>query len=477
MNSGEDKKNKLVTKMKKVLDNLDNKYIRLIEDFESLDVMIRVPLSQLVDNELIDEVDKPRIFSVVIRWVVCQKVKISEDLEIFEFRPVAILDMRDERPSFNSYLVKKYAIKSGLRILKDINKSTLESLNRSLSTPTFAITNISESHLGFITRAATRNSTFIVLHEVLISEIIELISQTSANQMQKSLWRNSAVDILIVCRATGMPLCVVEFDGPHHNQSRQKEKDETRDLMMLEAGIPTIRFKANDLFFWDQEFHGYKFSPDIFRLKFVLFLLEQISIEIEEQRILQEDFYSRIYKYENNIDGLDFDYIYYVAESVWANKSNFNSLGNHLDGGLLSEYSKVFFERGIVEPKFEVEVINDVISVKLISPMNNESFRVTIPVKGNLGYLGVWRLFYKNRNLFKDIAIDCIKLLLIDEYCVSNGIKFFDGENDFHSPLRARLELRNTEARDRYLKVVREDKEKALDVLNEKLHAKFRLIK
>lgn len=59
--------------------------------------------------------------------------------------------------------------------------------------------------------------------------------------------RNYRVDILVAsAHPTSMPLLVIEFDGPTHDNENQATKDAKRDEALLHAGIPVLRISSKN---------------------------------------------------------------------------------------------------------------------------------------------------------------------------------------------------------------------------------------
>ena len=79
---------------------------------------------------------------------------------------------------------------------------------------------------------------YSVLPQVAMSQIVEPVPNIY------EAWNPIAqkvVDFLVLKRDFS-PLCVIELDGRHHQDQKQRAKDEKRDAALTMAGIPVIRW-------------------------------------------------------------------------------------------------------------------------------------------------------------------------------------------------------------------------------------------
>jgi len=79
---------------------------------------------------------------------------------------------------------------------------------------------------------------YSVLPQVALSQIVTPVPHI------KQAWNPIAQKVVdfLVLRRDFMPLCVIELDGRHHLEQRQRAKDEKRDAALNAAGIPVIRW-------------------------------------------------------------------------------------------------------------------------------------------------------------------------------------------------------------------------------------------
>jgi len=84
---------------------------------------------------------------------------------------------------------------------------------------------------------------YSVLPQVALSQIVEPIPNIY------EAWNpiaQKAVDFLVL-RRDFTPLCVIELDGRHHQEQKQREKDAKRDAALQMAGIPVIRWTMRSI--------------------------------------------------------------------------------------------------------------------------------------------------------------------------------------------------------------------------------------
>jgi len=84
---------------------------------------------------------------------------------------------------------------------------------------------------------------YSVLPQVALSQIVEPIPNVY------EAWNPIAQKVVdfLVLRRDFTPLCVIELDGRHHQEQKQKDKDARRDAALQMAGIPVIRWTPRDV--------------------------------------------------------------------------------------------------------------------------------------------------------------------------------------------------------------------------------------
>lgn len=87
---------------------------------------------------------------------------------------------------------------------------------------------------------------FVVLPQVAMGAILEPLVRQGHPDFWKvrSLFAQKIVDFVVCASDFNRPLLVIELDDSSHDSKR--DKDAARDALMLEAGIPTLRWDSRN---------------------------------------------------------------------------------------------------------------------------------------------------------------------------------------------------------------------------------------
>lgn len=121
---------------------------------------------------------------------------------------------------------------------------------RTLPYTTKRVMNKSEVSLYRSAVALAKQNNWIVLAQVRLAEFVQLDSdhEYNASKDNQRAWREISqkhVDILLVDKATLLPVAAIECDGPFHiTDAATKRNDCFKDALAIKIGVPLVRLQA-----------------------------------------------------------------------------------------------------------------------------------------------------------------------------------------------------------------------------------------
>lgn len=440
----------------------------LLEDNDSYDVLINVPLSQLCQDDVILDADKPRIFSIILHLVVCEKTPVNEVNGAVRYLPSCIVLSDDiQYSNAERQMIHRYAELMDIAVLRNFNDDDFEkSITGGLSKKSDSITNRSESLLGYVTQTSLHRG-FVMSFECGISSIVQPTQFDDYDA--KNMWKNGSTDMLVLDRHSGQAVLAIEYDGPHHLNTIKQRKDDAKDNLLLSSGVPTLRIKSKNLY----KGSHYRFAAGSFELQVVMLLIELLLDNTMKQRekltILRKQILSYLER-GREVDQLDFEYALSFVDDIGLEEYWESKLG-----GIEQDYHKIYFDAGLALPKRNISIV----------PRPNNVYEVTASINGyefdacvqcNYGHLEFWSSFYKTDGQFVSLLEQAVVYVLLDVDFRQRKLDFENHGLKFASPLNARLSLKYPTERERYKSRKKEAdderRKEALKMLDDPSHHK-----
>jgi hypothetical protein len=212
-------------------------------------------LKLVVDFAFIDEAECIAFFLVfttppepaIVRFLETRRAAwMVVSLETSDFATLAahIIDeatRRGNTDAFEAFPFRQHILRQHVR---DAFWIATDSAEKDVNTTTVALdTELRKTVLDYL-----EASSWLVLEEVALQRLVNFPS-CSCNQVRKFI-HASSLDIVVVSSEEDLPsvpLMAIEFDGPGHATPQQQIKDELKDTLLADAGIPLLRVKYSDV--------------------------------------------------------------------------------------------------------------------------------------------------------------------------------------------------------------------------------------
>jgi hypothetical protein len=414
----------------------------IVEHSENYNILINVPLSQICADNLIDEDDRPSIYSIILPLVVCFQSPLRDLPSATEQYAVAIIISPDAfYTKAELEKIRRYSKLIDIELYeRGICSSFIVNFTAFTAARGVSITNKSESLLGYLSNTSI-NGACVMSYESAISKIIE--PTHFPNYETKNMWKNGSTDILIVEKVSGEGLLTIEYDGPHHSDVKQQRKDAVRDAILFQAGIPTLRIKNKNLYMPNN-----KFASDSLQIRVVMLVIELLikkTIQQREKLKIMRKVISGLV--QRNFDiGYD-EFCYAESQSSIVEEDDIIWLSQL--GGIEAEYHELYFNQNVSLPERNVEIVkleNNIYEVS--ASLNSQSFKMTLQC--NYGHLEFWSKYLAGYDIFKNLLTEAVAFILLDWDFRQKRLKFEDHGLQFISPLNARFALQSPKERELY---------------------------
>ena len=103
---------------------------------------------------------------------------------------------------------------------------------------------LNKTELALYRRMLEAFPEYLVFSQVALSQVVGL-RRGAPRTITNSYYR--LVADFVVCDQEGVPIAVVECDGPWHESASQAERDDRKDHVLAAAGVQVVRIKSASL--------------------------------------------------------------------------------------------------------------------------------------------------------------------------------------------------------------------------------------
>jgi hypothetical protein len=107
--------------------------------------------------------------------------------------------------------------------------------------------NRSESRALDLLESVFGGTLWAVYAKTRVADVIEPSPDERPMLPEGNMLEYGHFDFVIINRSAAMPVFVIEFDGPSHNDPVQRRRDATKSLLCERAGLPLLRVTADDI--------------------------------------------------------------------------------------------------------------------------------------------------------------------------------------------------------------------------------------
>lgn len=137
------------------------------------------------------------------------------------------------------------------------------------------------------------------LHPDLLNKIREIQKIYNSDALKK-FYKTSSFDILVCTKPPeSKPIMAIEFDGPHHESDEQKRKDNLKDFLCEEAGLPLIRVTGKYL---PQNHHSLSWyaKDNEFRTFLIRYVVRSLSSNYLYEQKIYENYHTKLYELKSD---------------------------------------------------------------------------------------------------------------------------------------------------------------------------------